>query len=166
MFLRWFAGGRQAMPWPCSFRRRHSIGCSVSRASSASLIGWRRSGKSLWVWNIARIAISITGRKIPPNPRAHGNGAGNGSHHQGRLSDSSPPMVPSPTTFDLAGTACPLLNTVTRCGKDARCGGRSRAQSRLLKGRVRYTPPTSLLNDGISANKLTRPSLTQTSEKE
>jgi hypothetical protein len=44
-----------------------------------------------------------------------------------------------------------------RCGKDSRCGGRSRAQSWPPKGRVRCNLPTSLPHHGTSANKLTTP---------
>lgn len=60
-------------------------------------------------------------------------------------------------SFDLGVTSSPLPNTVTRCGNDSRCGGRSRARSWPHKGRVRCNPPTSLPEDGINANKLTKP---------
>jgi hypothetical protein len=66
-------------------------------------------------------------------------------------------MVPSSNTFDRGVTSSQPPNTVMRCGKDSRCGGRSRAQSWPPKGRVRCNLPTSLPHHGTSANKLTTP---------
>ena len=69
-------------------------------------------------------------------PRDNGNGACRGSNRQGMPNAFSPRMVPSPNTSDPVVIGSPLPSTVKSCGKDARCGRKSRAQGWLPKDSV------------------------------
>jgi transposase-like protein len=73
---------------------------------------------SCLVWNIVRIAISITGPRTRTSPPASGSGACSDLNLPGRPSVSSPPMVPSPSPSGPDVTSCLRLSTAKRCGTD------------------------------------------------
>jgi transposase-like protein len=76
----------------------------------------------------ANIGTSTTVPRTRTNPPASGSGACKGSSPQGTRNDFSPHTVRLPNTFDRASIASPRLSTVKKCGRDARCGARSRGR--------------------------------------
>jgi putative transposase len=66
-------------------------------------------------------------------------------NHRGTLSDSSPPMVASPSTSDLDATDCLPASTAKGWGNDSRSGGKSRGQQKPHKGKVSCPPPLPCL---------------------
>jgi transposase-like protein len=71
------------------------------------------------VWSITSTATATTARRTRTSRPASGNGACRGVNHRVMRSDSSPRMVPLPSTSARDGIGCRPPTIVEKCGTDS-----------------------------------------------